>query len=253
MFLACFSSAAATASRQPGSGGASTTGSGTAAFAAAFDVAFAAADFPVATFLTAVFFLLAGVDVVFVARASVSEAPVGIVLLMSSLRVLIPAAQIAERVHAMGAQIDRESGPGPIVLVGTLKGSFIFLADLARAMHSPVRIDFVGASSYGGGSYSSGDVRITKDLDSSIEGCDVIVVEDIVDTGTTLAYLLEVLALRKPKSLRVAAILDKPSRRTKKVQADYVGFEIPDEFVVGYGLDYAQDYRHLPDVCVFTE
>ncbi|MEO5926051.1 MAG: hypoxanthine phosphoribosyltransferase [Bryobacteraceae bacterium] len=172
---------------------------------------------------------------------------------MPSLRVLISAAQIAERVQAMGAQIERESGPGPIYLIGTLKGSCMFLADLARAIHSQVRIDFIGASSYGAGSYSSGDVRITKDLDASIEGCDVIIVEDIVDTGSTLAYLLEMLALRKPKSLRVAAILDKPSRRTKRVQADYVGFQIPDEFVVGYGLDFAQDYRHLPDVCVLSE
>jgi hypoxanthine phosphoribosyltransferase len=153
----------------------------------------------------------------------------------------------------MGAQIERESGPGPIYLIGTLKGSCMFLADLARAIHSPVRLDFIGAASYGSGSYTSGDVRITKDLDASIEGCDVIIVEDIIDTGTTLAYLLEMLALRKPKSLRVAAILDKPSRRVKKVQADYVGFQIPDEFVVGYGLDFAQDYRHLPDVCVLSE
>jgi hypoxanthine phosphoribosyltransferase len=171
---------------------------------------------------------------------------------MSSLRVLISAAQIAERVKAMGAQIEHECGPGPIYLIGTLKGSCIFLADLARAIHCPVRLDFIGASSYGAGSYSSGDVRITKDLDASIEGCDVILVEDIVDTGTTLAYLLEVLALRKPKTLRVAAILDKPSRRIKRIQADYVGFQIPDEFVVGYGLDFAQDYRHLPDVCVLS-
>ena len=152
----------------------------------------------------------------------------------------------------MGEQIRRECGPGPIHLIGTLKGSFVFLADLARAIDGPVRIDFIGASSYGAGTYSSGDVRITKDLDESIEGCDVIVVEDIIDTGTTIAYLLESLALRKPRLLRVATFLDKPSRRVKQVRADYVGFQIPDEFVVGYGLDYAQDYRHLPDVCVYT-
>ncbi|MFM2126355.1 MAG: hypothetical protein RL328_2806 [Acidobacteriota bacterium] len=126
----------------------------------------------------------------------------------------------------------------------------MFLADLARAIHTPVRVEFLGAASYGAGTESSGQVQITKDLEASIEGCDVVVVEDIVDTGTTLAYLLQVLAQRKPKSLRVAAFLDKPSRRKCDVQADFVGFTIEDRFVVGYGLDYAQDYRQLPDLCV---
>ena len=171
---------------------------------------------------------------------------------MASLRVLIPAVQIQERVKALGAQIDRDCGPGPLYLIGVLKGSCIFLADLARAIDCPVRIDFIGASSYEG-TESSGRVRITKDLDLSIAGCDVIVVEDIVDTGNTLAELLEILGKRKPKSLRVAAILDKPSRRQQEVPVDYVGFTIPDEFVVGYGLDYEQDYRGLPDICVLTK
>jgi hypoxanthine phosphoribosyltransferase len=172
---------------------------------------------------------------------------------MPSLRVLIPADQIQERVKALGAQIDRDCGPGPLYLIGVLNGSFIFLADLARAIDCPVRIDFIGASSYGASTESSGRVQITKDLDTSIQGCDVIVVEDIVDTGNTLAELLELLGKRKPKSLRVVAILDKPSRRQTDLPLDYVGFTIPDEFVVGYGLDYAQDYRNLPDICVLTK
>lgn len=187
------------------------------------------------------------------ARASVDEAPTGIVLLMPTLRVLITEAQIQERVKALGAQIDRDCGPGPIYLIGTLKGSCFFLADLARAIDCPVRIDFIGAASYGNRTETSGQVKITKDLDSSIEGCDVILVEDIVDTGTTLEYLLEMLALRKPKTLRVAAILDKPSRRKHDVPVEYVGFSVPDEFLVGYGLDYAQDYRQLRDVCVLSQ
>lgn len=172
---------------------------------------------------------------------------------MPTLRVLIPAAQIQERVKALGAQIDRDCGPGPLYLIGILKGSWVFLADLARAIDCPTRIDFICAHSYGDGTESSGRVHITKDLDTSIEGCDVIVVEDIVDTGITLSNLLEVLIKRKPKSLRVAAILDKPSRRKTDVPVDYIGFSVPDEFLVGYGLDHAQDYRHLPDVCVLTK
>ena len=169
---------------------------------------------------------------------------------MAAPHVLIPAADIQRRVRELGAEIGRECGEGPVYLIGVLKGSFIFLADLVRAIPAPVRVDFIGAASYGAGTETTGQVRITKDLDAPIEGCDVIVVEDIVDTGTTLAYLLEVLAQRKPRSLRVAAFLDKPSRRTCDIQADFVGFTIEDRFVVGYGLDYAQDYRQLPDLCV---
>lgn len=153
----------------------------------------------------------------------------------------------------LGAQIDRDYGSGPLYLIGTLKGSCFFLADLARAIDRPVRIDFIGAASYGDRTETSGQVRITKDLDTSIEGCDVILVEDIVDSGTTLEYLLDLLALRKPKSLRVATILNKPWRRKHQVPLDYIGFEVPDEFLVGYGLDFAQDYRHLPDVCVLSK
>jgi hypoxanthine phosphoribosyltransferase len=169
---------------------------------------------------------------------------------MPHLRPLISAAQIQARVTVLGAQIGRECAPGPVHLVGILKGSVMFLADLARAIPIRVRLDFIGAASYGSRTTSSGEVRLTKDLDASIEGCDVIVVEDIVDTGITLDYLLKVLAQRKPRSLRVAAFLDKPSRRQRAVRVDYTGFSIPDHFVVGYGLDYDQDYRNLPEVCV---
>ncbi len=168
---------------------------------------------------------------------------------MAAPKVLIPAADIQRRVRELGEEIDRDCGPGPVYLIGILKGSCIFLADLARAIQSPVRLEFIGTSSYGAGQTSSGEVRLTKDLDASIEGCDVIVVEDIVDTGITLTYLLQVLAQRKPRSLRVAAFLDKPSRRQRPVPVDYVGFSIEDRFVVGYGLDFAEDFRQLPDVC----
>lgn len=172
---------------------------------------------------------------------------------MSSLRVLISAEQIHARVQEMGAQIDRDHPHGPVYLIGILKGACIFLADLARAMKTPARLEFVGISSYGRGQTSSGEVKLTKDLDVSVEGYEVIVVEDIVDSGITLSYLLQVFQQRRPKSLRIATLLDKPDRRQRPVQVDYAGFQIPDEFVVGYGLDYAEDYRNLPDVCVLGE
>jgi hypoxanthine phosphoribosyltransferase len=165
--------------------------------------------------------------------------------------VLIPAAEIQRRVHEMGAEIDRDyPGGEPVYLIAVLKGAFVFLADLARAMQTPARIEFIGISSYGKGKTSSGEVKVTKDLDVSVEGHHVIIVEDILDTGITLSYLMKLLAQRKPKSLRIATLLDKPERRQSSVDADYVGFKIPDEFVVGYGLDYAEDYRNLKDVCV---
>jgi hypoxanthine phosphoribosyltransferase len=166
-------------------------------------------------------------------------------------RVLLSAEQIRKRVQEMGAQIDRDyPGGEPVYLIGVLKGACIFLADLARATRAPARIEFIGIASYGKGTTTSGQVRLTKDLDVSIEGHHVILVEDILDTGTTLAYLVKLMAQRKPKSLRIATLLDKPERRISPIQADYVGFQIPDEFVIGYGLDYAEDYRNLGDVCV---
>ncbi len=138
-------------------------------------------------------------------------------------------------------------------LIAVLKGAFIFMADLARAMKTPARIEFIGISSYGKGKTSSGQVQLTKDLDAPIEGHHVIIVEDILDTGITLNYLTKLMAQRKPKSLRIVTLLDKPERRQSPVKADYIGFTIPDEFVVGYGLDYAEDYRNLKDVCVMGE
>lgn len=172
---------------------------------------------------------------------------------MSSLRVLIGADEIQTRIQEMGAQLDRDYPKGPVYLIAILKGACFFLADLARAMNTPARIEFVGISSYGKGKTSSGEVKLTKDLDVSIEGFDVIVVEDIVDSGVTLSYLMKIFAQRKPRSLRIATLLDKPERRMRPVEVHYVGFKIPDEFVVGYGLDYAEDYRNLKDVCVLSE
>lgn len=169
------------------------------------------------------------------------------------LRVLISDAEIQKRVTEIGAQITKDYKDGDLILIGILKGAFIFVADLARAIHRPVRMDFMGISSYGKGTTSSGEVRVTKDLDTSIEGANIIIVEDIVDTGVTLSYLIGLLHNRKPRSIRIAALLDKPDRRLRPVQAAYTGFSIPDEFVVGYGLDYAEDYRGLKDICVLSE
>ena len=170
----------------------------------------------------------------------------------SNLRVLLSAEKIADRVRELGAEIDADYD-GPIHLIGILKGAIMFHADLARSITRPVRLDFIGISSYGRGKTSSGEVRLTRDLDTSIEGMDVLIVEDIVDSGVTLSYLTQVLQQRKPRSVRIATLLDKPDRRLRTVEVKYVGFRIPDEFVVGYGLDYAEDYRNLPDVCVLEE
>ena len=165
--------------------------------------------------------------------------------------VFISAEEIHKRITELGAQIDADySGSGPVYLIAILKGACIFLSDLARAMKTPARIEFMGISSYGKGKTSSGQVKVTKDLDVSIEGFDVIIVEDIVDSGVTLSYLMQLLEQRKPKTLRIATLLDKPERRMRPVEVTYCGFKIPDEFVVGYGLDYAEDYRNLPAVCI---
>jgi hypoxanthine phosphoribosyltransferase len=169
-----------------------------------------------------------------------------------SLRVFLTADQIQKRVKEIGAQIDADYPEGPIYLIAILKGACFFLADLARAMKTPARIEFMGISSYGRGKTSSGEVKLTKDLDTSIEGCHVVIVEDIVDSGVTLSYLVNLLKQRKPKSVRIAALLDKPDRRLRPVDVSYVGFQIPDEFVIGYGLDYAEDYRNLKDICVLA-
>jgi hypoxanthine phosphoribosyltransferase len=170
-----------------------------------------------------------------------------------NLRVLISAERIQERIRELGAEIAADYPDGNLYLLGILKGAFVFLSDLARAVPRTVKIDFIGISSYGKGKTSSGEVKLTKDLDTTIEGADVLVVEDIVDSGVTLTYLIHVLEQRRPRSIRIAALLDKPERRKAPVQVDYVGFRIPDEFVVGYGLDFAEDYRNLRDVCVLEQ
>ena len=170
------------------------------------------------------------------------------------LRVLISQEQIQDRIRELGATIaaDYPESNGPLCLIGILKGAFIFLADLARAIPRQTRIDFIGISSYGRGKTSSGEVKVTKDLDTVIEGADVLIVEDIVDSGVTLTYLMQVLAQRRPRSLKIAALLDKPERRMRPVEVAYVGFRIPDEFVVGYGLDYDENYRNLKEICILS-
>ena len=167
-----------------------------------------------------------------------------------TVRVLISHNRIRERVRQMAEEIRRDFPNDAIHLVGVLKGSILFLADLARELGGEVSFDFISVSSYGKGMDSTGEVKMNKDLDVSIEGRSVLVVEDILDTGLTLKYLLRLFEERKPKHLRVAVLLDKAERRIADVKADYTGFVIPNEFVVGYGLDYDERYRNLPDVCV---
>jgi hypoxanthine phosphoribosyltransferase len=168
------------------------------------------------------------------------------------LKVLIRRARIQKRVIEVARAITKDFKGERVHLVGVLKGACIFLSDLVREINLDTSIDFIAVSSYGKNKQSSGQVRLLKDLDSSIEGLNVVVVEDILDTGVTLTYLLRVLKQRKPKSLKIAALLDKPSRRIKDVKGDYVGFTIPNDFVVGYGLDYAERYRNLKDVCILS-
>ena len=169
------------------------------------------------------------------------------------LRVLIPAEEIQARIRELGVQISHDYPTGNLHMICILKGATFFMADLARAMTRDVFIDFMGISSYGKGKSTSGEVRVTKDLDISVEGANVLIVEDIVDSGVTLNYLMHLLDQRKPHSIRIAALLDKPERRLRPVHCAYVGFKIPDEFVVGYGLDYAEKYRNLDAICVLEE
>ncbi len=170
-----------------------------------------------------------------------------------ALRVLISEEQIQQRVRELGAQIDRDYPDGLLYLVCILKGACFFFTDLARAISREVSIEFMGISSYGKGKTTSGEVKVTKDLDLSLEGAHVLVVEDIVDSGVTLHYLSQLLLQRRPRSLKIVSLLDKPERRIRPVEVAYVGFRIPDEFVVGYGLDYAERHRNLRDVCVLEE
>jgi hypoxanthine phosphoribosyltransferase len=165
-------------------------------------------------------------------------------------KVLISRERIHERVQALGREIERDHLDGSLVILGVLKGSFVFLADLARAISRPVRVEFLGVQSYGAGKSSSGAVQITLDLTSPIDGSDVIIVEDIVDTGLTAQFLIQQLAARQAKSVKLCSLLHKPARSIRPVTIDYLGFTIDDVFVVGYGLDYAQKYRNLPDICV---
>jgi hypoxanthine phosphoribosyltransferase len=170
-----------------------------------------------------------------------------------NLRVLISEEKIQARIRELGAKISKDYPAGNLHMICILKGATWFMTDLTRALTREVFVDFMGISTYGKGKTSSGEVRLTKDLDISLEGADVLIVEDIVDSGVTLNYLMHVLDQRKPHSIRIAALLDKPERRLRPVHVSYVGFEIPDEFVVGYGLDYAEKYRNLRDICVLED
>ena len=166
------------------------------------------------------------------------------------IRELISAEDVAAKIARMGEQISKDYEGESVYLLCILKGGVFFTTELAKHITVPVSLDFMSVSSYGGGTTSSGIVRIVKDLDTPIEGQNVLIAEDIIDTGRTLAYLMEHLKQRKPKSLKLCTLLDKPDRRVSDVKVDYTGFEIPDEFVVGYGLDYDQRYRNLPYVGV---
>lgn len=171
----------------------------------------------------------------------------------ADLSVLLSAERIHARVASLACEIAAEYGPDEdLHLVAILKGAFLFLGDLIRAMNRHVTVDFMAVSSYGKGTRSSGEVRMVKDLDAGLEGRNVIIVEDIVDTGLTLSYLQEILRARSPKSLRTACLLSKPSRRKVDVKVEYVGFTIEDHFVVGYGLDYGERYRNLPYIGVIS-
>jgi hypoxanthine phosphoribosyltransferase len=183
---------------------------------------------------------------------------------VTELQVLLSRDQIARRVAEMGDQITGDFGGQSIVFVGVLKGAAIFLSDLARQVQLDATFDFIGVTSYGNRPKpedetkaatwdSTGEVRLTKDVDQSLRGKNVILVEDILDTGLTLTYLKRLLLGHDPRAFRIAALLDKPARRIQAVEADYVGFSIPDKFVVGYGLDFAERYRNLPDICILSE
>lgn len=166
------------------------------------------------------------------------------------MEVLFDREELRNKVAELGSRITEEYRGREVLVVGILKGAFIFMADLIREIQIPLEIDFMDVSSYGISTSSSGEVRIIKDLEYSIQDKDVLIVEDIVDTGLTLKYITELLKTRNPRSIKICCMLDKPSRRKTDIQADYVGYTIPDRFVVGYGLDYAEQYRNYPAVCV---
>jgi len=166
------------------------------------------------------------------------------------MEVLFDRSELRKKVAEMGQQITKDYSGRELLVVGILKGAFIFMADLIREIDVPIEVDFMDVSSYGLSTSSSGEVRIIKDLEYSIQDKDVLIVEDIVDTGLTLKYITEILRNRNPRSLKICCLLDKPSRRKADISPDYVGYIIPDKFVVGYGLDYAEQYRNYPDVYI---
>ena len=171
----------------------------------------------------------------------------------TNMKVLISRERIAEGVARIGQEISHDFVGESVILVGVLKGACLFLSDLARQIELDATFDFIAVRSYGTQKESAGEVQLIKDVTTPLEDKNVILVEDILDTGLTFSFLRKLLLARKPRTLKFAALLDKPSRRQMPVQADYVGFQIPDEFVVGYGLDYAERFRNLPDICVFSE
>ena len=172
---------------------------------------------------------------------------------MDKTRVIISREEIAKRIDELAAEIRRDYKDKNPLLIGVLKGSFVFLSDLVRALNIPVEVDFIRVSSYGACKETSGKVKLVQGLKTSLKGRHVLVVEDIVDGGLTVSFLLDYVKRRKPASLKLCTLFDKPSRRRVEVPIDYVGFTIPDKFVVGYGLDFNEGYRYLPDLCVLEE
>lgn len=171
-------------------------------------------------------------------------------IMAETIRVMLSEEEVDKRIEEIGRQISEDFAGEQVHIIGILKGSVFFMCELAKRITVPVSMDFMSVSSYGDGTVSSGIIKIAKDLDETLEGKNVIVIEDIIDSGRTLSYLLEVLEKRLPKKMKLCTLLDKPERRVRDVKVDYVGFAIPDEFVVGYGLDYAQKYRNLPYIGV---
>lgn len=171
---------------------------------------------------------------------------------LTDVEVLFTEEEIRAKIQEMGELISRDYAGQEILVVGILKGAFVFMADLIRQIDLPLHIDFMDVSSYGASTVTSGEVRIMKDLDDSIEGKHVLIIEDIIDTGLTLNYIKEILAQRYPASLKICCLLDKPSRRKSSIKPDYVGFSIEDHFVVGLGLDYAQRYRNYPVIGILN-
>ena len=167
-------------------------------------------------------------------------------------KILITKEQLQKRVEELGKQISEDYKGEKLTLICILRGASVFFADLLRQITIPCEIDFIAVSSYGAGTTTSGEVKLVKDLSSTIDGENVIIVEDIMDTGVTLSYLKKMLLARNPKSIKICACIDKPERRTADIKSDYIGFTVPNEFIVGYGLDYNERYRNLPDICVLA-